>query len=55
MKIKRIIKNYKGFMITRLFPSGYYETYLGEGFGFVKADTLLGIKNEINRIINLIK
>jgi len=39
---------HKGFLITRLFPSGYYEAYLGEGFGFIKADTLQGIKEEIN-------
>lgn len=44
--------NYKGYFINRLYPSGYYETYLGEGFGFVKADTLKGIKKEINDFIN---
>lgn len=43
--------DYKGFFISRLFPSGYYQTYLGEGFGFVTADTLQGIKNEINYFI----
>jgi hypothetical protein len=43
--------HYKGFLITRLFPSGYYEAHLGEGFGFIKADTLQGIKKEINAFL----
>lgn len=33
--------NYLGYDITRLFPSGYYETYLGDHF--VKADDIPGI------------
>jgi len=43
--------HYKGFFINRLFPSGYYETFLGEGFGFIRADTLQGIKREINNFL----
>ena len=46
--LELILPKYKGFFITRLFPSGYYETFLGEGFGFIRADTLQGIKREIN-------
>ena len=44
-------KHYKGFFINRLFPSGYYETFLGEGFGFIRADTLQGIKAVINNYL----
>jgi hypothetical protein len=50
MKTPNKIIKYRGFFITRLFPSGYYETYLGEGLGFFKADTLQGIKNQIRLI-----
>ena len=39
-------RHYKGHFITRLFPSGYYEAYIGDHF--IKADTLQGIKAEIN-------
>ena len=42
---------YRGHLVTRLFPSGYYETFLGEGFGFIRADTLQGIKREINNFL----
>jgi hypothetical protein len=42
---------FRGHLITRLFPSGYYETFLGEGFGFIRADTLQGIKREINNFL----
>jgi hypothetical protein len=43
------IKTYKGFSIAILFPSGYYEIYLGDKF--MKADTLQGAKNLINHFI----
>ena len=46
----RPLKTYKGILITQLFPSGYFEAYLGEGKGFVKADTLQGIKDFIDSI-----
>lgn len=37
---------YKGHWITRTFPSGYYEAYIGGHFN--KADTLQGIKTLID-------
>ncbi len=37
---------YKGFPITRLFPSGFYEAYIGNRF--IKADTLTGLKSYID-------
>lgn len=55
MSTRYKIINYKGFFIDRTFPEGYYVTYLGYNFGFFKADTLPGIKKEINRIIALNK
>lgn len=39
------MKTYLGHSITRLSPSGFFETYLGDRF--VKADTLDGIKTAI--------
>ena len=51
MKTQNKVIKYRGFFIIRLFTSGYYETYLGEGLGFFKADTLEGIKNQIRLIL----
>lgn len=36
----------KGYHIECLFPSGYYEAYIGDRF--LRADTLQGIKASIN-------
>lgn len=55
MNTKNKILNYKGFFIDRVFPSGYYICYLGYQDGFFKADTLQGMKKEINRVITLNK
>jgi len=43
------IKTYKGFPIAILFPSGYFEVYLGDRF--MKTDTLQGAKNLINHFL----
>ncbi len=41
------MRTYKGHTITKLFPSGMYETYCAGHFW--RADTLQGIKDIINR------
>lgn len=41
---------YRGHFITRLWPSGYYETYTGGRFK--KADTKAGIMAAIDRAIH---
>jgi hypothetical protein len=41
-------KTYKGYTITKLFPSGYYEAYINGRFQ--KADTLQGIKRLIDKV-----
>jgi hypothetical protein len=43
------MKTYKGFSIATLFPSGYYEVYIGDRF--FKCDTLQGAKNLINHFL----
>ena len=43
-----MIKKYKGYSIERQFPSGYYITK-SKDVGYLKADTLAGIKKLINK------
>ena len=38
---------YRGVLVTRQFPSGMYEFYSDKKGQFIKADTLQGIKKEI--------
>ena len=40
-----MIRIYRGHAISRLFPSGMYEAYIGGRF--MRADTLAGIKATI--------
>lgn len=37
---------YRGHHIEKIFPSGMYSAFI-EGYGFVRADTLAGIKELI--------
>ena len=39
---EKLITRYKGISINKLFPSGYYQTYITDRF--YTADTIQGIK-----------
>lgn len=43
---------YRGWLVERQFPSGYWgASNFSEGYGFIRADTLAGIKLQIREAI----